>query len=77
MSTPQPNPFMHAGYWYWRDEDGKVSRAFYTQRGALRDLLRTLDAREQWWAWFCQKAVEFWHDTRGTRQGLGQSGPKG
>lgn len=75
--TLEQNPFPYAGHWYWRDENGKVSRGFRSQREALRNLLDSLDARETWWAWFRLKWTELWHDTRGQGQGVGQSGPKG
>lgn len=65
---PKANPFEHAGHWYWLDETGEVSRAFKTQRAALRDLLNYLDWLDNgpnlwqriWWP-----LKEFFRDTRG------------
>lgn len=68
MSDLQANPFEHAGHWYWRDETGNCSRAFKTQRDALRDLLNYLDWLANgppWHARLWNQLKEFCNDTRG------------
>lgn len=61
--TLKANPFMHAGFWFWSDEQGKPHGPYHTQVAALWGLMRHIDPPFHVWLW--RKVKEFARDTRG------------
>jgi len=62
MNTYKANPFQHAGFWYWTDEDMISHGPYQTQRDALWSLMRHIDP--PWWAKLWALLKEFGRDTR-------------
>lgn len=57
-----PNPFQHAGLWFWLDETETAHGPYKTQMEALNSLLRHICP--SWYERLWAKIVEFWHDTK-------------
>jgi hypothetical protein len=59
----RPNPYQHASFWYWDDEDDNAHGPYHTQRDALRGLMKHIDP--PWFTNLWTAIRGFLHDTRG------------
>lgn len=62
-ATFEANPFQHAGFWFWKDENNKPHGPYATQVAALWALMHHIDPPWYGRAWADIK--RFFHDTRG------------
>lgn len=59
-----PNPFQHASFWYWQDEDGLHHGPYNTQIDALHALMRHI-APPPWYVRLGRELKRMWDDTGG------------
>jgi hypothetical protein len=56
------NPFQHAGFWYWTDEECVSHGPYKTQMDALRGLLKHIDP--SWTAQLWALIKDLFRDTK-------------